>query len=297
MKKEKKEKTIVAVSSETQSKKIENPSQNFVQRTHEWSIGRRQVEVDGGGRSDGRRNKENLTNKIKKKKKQKKIAKQREKIYGEICLLNWMKTQGGGNDENSNNRISDWIIKMEKTERKKKKTGKNRILQPQSLLSRRRRASVLIIINTVTVSCYIGEIKIKSRSSNMDGFIRRISCEFHRARLINSHTFVFFPPFFFPFRRHTRPRTSKRTNERTNEWNKGSPPPSTPSEVCDSIVVVPLERYYFYAISSSLVKTFRQVCFLILCINPSVTMFFKERKGKGKKKEIRKSRHRARKLA
>ena len=37
------------------------------------------MEVDGGGRSDGRRNKKNLTNKIKKKKREKKIAKQRGK--------------------------------------------------------------------------------------------------------------------------------------------------------------------------------------------------------------------------
>lgn len=57
-----------------------------------------------------------------------------------------------------------------KKKKKKRRTGKNLNITPQSLLSRRRRASVLIIINTVTVSCYIGEIKIKSRSSNY-GFI------------------------------------------------------------------------------------------------------------------------------
>lgn len=117
---------------------------------------------------------------------------------------------GEKNDENSNNRISDWIIKWKK---KRKKNGKESNITPQSLLSRRRRASVLIIINTVTVSCYthIGEIKIKSRSSNMDGFIRWLSCEFHRTRLINSHILFSFP--LFPFRRHTRTRTDKRTNE------------------------------------------------------------------------------------
>lgn len=98
-------------------------------------------------------------------------------------------------------------------EKKEKKNGKESNITPQSLLSRRRRASVLIIINTVTVSCYthIGEIKIKSRSSNMDGFIRWLSCEFHRTRLINSHILFSFP--LFPFRRHTRARTDKRTNE------------------------------------------------------------------------------------
>ena len=167
-----------------------------------------------------------------------------------------------------------------KKKREKKEDGKESNITPQSLLSRRRRASVLIIINTVTVSCYIGEIKIKSRSSNMDGFICRISCEFHRARLINSHILFSFPPFSF-LSGDTRGRG--RANERTKQE---SPPPSTPSEVCDSIVVVPLERYYFYAISSSFVKTFRQVCFLILCINPSLTTFFKEREGRKKKTEI-----------
>lgn len=58
----------------------------------------------------------------------------------------------------------------EKRKKKKDEKGKDLNITPQSLLSRRRRASVLIIINTVTVSCYIGEIKIKSRSSNY-GFI------------------------------------------------------------------------------------------------------------------------------
>lgn len=66
------------------------------------------------------------------------------------------------------------LLSGKKKERGKKKkkdeNGKDLNITPQSLLSRRRRASVLIIINTVTVSCYIGEIKIKSRSSNY-GFI------------------------------------------------------------------------------------------------------------------------------
>lgn len=60
--------------------------------------------------------------------------------------------------------------KREEKRKKKDENGKDLNITPQSLLSRRRRASVLIIINTVTVSCYIGEIKIKSRSSNY-GFI------------------------------------------------------------------------------------------------------------------------------
>lgn len=126
-----------------------------------------------------------------------------------VCWIEWKHRRK--NDENSNNRISDWIIKWKK---KRKKNGKESNITPQSLLSRRRRASVLIIINTVTVSCYthIGEIKIKSRSSNMDGFIRWLSCEFHRTRLINSHILFSFP--LFPFRRHeVRARTDKRTNE------------------------------------------------------------------------------------
>lgn len=66
----------------------------------------------------------------------------------------------------------------------------------------------------------------------MDGFIRWLSCEFHRHSFDKLTHFVFFPPFSFQ-------ETHAGENEQTNEWNKGSRYP-LPSKVCDSIDAVSL---------------------------------------------------------
>lgn len=165
------------------------------------------TKIPGGGWRKRWREKLKNLNEWNKEKKNRKTKETNTVKY--VCWIEWKHRRK--NDANSNNRISDWIIKWKKMRKKKWERIEYYTAIFVVAAATRERVNYYKYCYSVLLHTHIGEIKIKSRSSNMDGFIRWLSCEFHRTRLINSHILFSFP--LFPFRRHKRARTNKRTNE------------------------------------------------------------------------------------